>query len=602
MTSDRRVWETQRRPAERYDGFVRTSRYVALSDGIRLATDLYLPEGLPAGKRVPTILILTPYIRSLELEPDVGPPLDALAYDSGGWGPGLSRYGYAVLVVESRGAAASFGRRSVPARDDDGRDDVEIVDWVITQPWSNGLVGATGISAPGMAALNLLTAKHPAVRAVAPLWTSFDVFAATHPGGLPISTFVTDLGDDMRSLDQNRLKEVYASKMPAAAAVIRGLRRVDEDPDGRLLAEAVAGHVDNYYVDADVLSVTYRDEPMPQAGTGTSIADFSPATVLGDIQASGAAVFCYAGWFDGAFCRDLVNLYRNVRDNPGSKLLIGPWGHGGRTYTSVTVKTEQRPAEFEHAAELACFFDAHLRDEPVADDDPPVRYFTMGADEWRSAQTWPLPRTGTTDLYLDAGGALSGVAPDAAGADPYRVDFEVGSGRFSRWARSMLPVLHADRADVDQRLLTYTGPVLGEPLEVTGHPLARLYVESSAPDFALIVYLEDVAEDGTVRAVTEGLARGMFRSVGTAPYVTVGPGRSYTQDESAPVTPGEVVEVVFDLLPLSYVFPAGHRVRVAVAGADADQFARVPASGDVTLTVHRGAAHRSVLELPTVGS
>src|SRR5581483_12324341 len=104
------------------------------------------------------------------------------------------RYGYAVALMDLRGAGISFGvKGSLMARDfvSDGPD---VVDWIVAQPWSNGLVGATGISAVGMTANWLITAKHPAVRAIAPRFTTFDIFAATHPGGLISARFIGDIG------------------------------------------------------------------------------------------------------------------------------------------------------------------------------------------------------------------------------------------------------------------------------------------------------------------------------------------------------------------------------------------------------------------------
>lgn len=42
----------------------------------------------------------------------------------------------------------------------------------------------------------------------------------------------------------------------------------------------------------------------------------------------------------------------------------------------------------------------------------------------------------------------------------------------------------------------------------------------------------------------------------------------------------------------------GHRLRVAIAGADADIFDRVPADGDVLLTISRRKGALSFIELP----
>jgi hypothetical protein len=74
--------------------------------------------------------------------------------------------------------------------------------------------------------------------------------------------------------------------------------------------------------------------------------------------------------------------------------------------------------------------------------------------------------------------------------------------------------------------------------------------------------------------------------------------RTDLRRDAAPLVPGEPAELVFDLEPTSYRFEAGHRMRLAIEGADADHFARVPAVGSARLTVFRDARHPSRLELP----
>ncbi|HEX9889890.1 MAG TPA: CocE/NonD family hydrolase [Nitriliruptorales bacterium] len=613
--SDQRVWAEQepQPPAPTGPGFVRTSRYVEMTDGVRLATDLYLPDPLPEDARLPTVLVLTPYVRSLALADDDGDPaLDGVRYDGGGWGPGLARHGFAVMVVENRGAGASFGRRTLGDRPDGGRDDVDIVEWVIGQPWSNGLVGATGISAPGMAALFLLTAKHPAVRAVAPLWTAFDVFAASRPGGTPIQAFVTSLGEAVRAFDQNRVRELMAQTDPATARLVTGLRPVDEDTDGSLLAAAIGEHESSSYVYDDIIAVTYRDERMPTADADVSVNSWSPSRDLPALLASGAAIYCYAGWYDGAFGRDLVNLYATIADTGPHHLIVGPWGHGGKTYASPLVKGV-RPTDFDHAAELAAFFDRHLRGDaaPPDDDRPRVRYFTMGEERWRTAEHWPLPSATRRRWSLADHGTLIDTTSSAASSagttsegawDEYDVDFEAGSGSTSRYSRSGTPVRYPDRAGPDRRLLTYTSDPLEEDLEITGHPVATLHLSADAEDYLVITYLEDVTPDGEVHMVTEGVLRGLFRAPSRLepPYWTAGPYRHFTRDEASPVAPGKVDEITFDLYPTSWRFRRGHRIRLAIAGADADQLGRVPAEGGVRLRVHRDALRPSSIALPVV--
>lgn len=106
---------------------------------------------------------------------------------------------------------------------------------------------------------------------------------------------------------------------------------------------------------------------------------------------------------------------------------------------------------------------------------------------------------------------------------------------------------------------------------------------ASTSDAAVFVYLEDVAPDGTVTYVTEGQLRALHRKVSTkpAPHWQAGPYRSFRREDAALLPPGEPVELAIELLPTSYLFKAGHRVRIAIAGADAGHFARVPADDTI---------------------
>jgi putative CocE/NonD family hydrolase len=586
----------QPRPA--FQEFERSSHYVPMRDGVRLAADVYLPRPLPEGHRLPSVLVLTPYCRGMDVDPGF-PELAAAAYDSDGWGPRLSLHGFAIIVVEARGAGASFGQRLLDPSRAEARDDVQVVDWVIAQPWSNGCVGATGISAPGMAALWLAASGHPAVRAVAPLWTAFDVYASTHPGGSTISTFVSEIGDGMRAIDENRLDALIPDSAAHLRAGLHGLRRVDEDTDGSLLAAAVADHAGNRYIDRDIVAVTYRDEELPQA-PGVTLDRTGPAHRLPDLRAAAVPVLAYAGWYDGAFCGDMLTMHRSLTA-PGSRLVVGPWGHGGHFHDSP-MTPPGTPTECDHAAELASFFGHHLRDGVSgAEDTAPVRYYVMGADEgWRASDAWPPPARDTA-LHLQPSG---GLGPDGGpeGSDSLDVDFSVGTGTMSRFGRSVVPVAYGDRSDEDQRLLVYTSTPLDAALEVTGQPLARLLVSADAEDYLLIAYLEDVAPDGTVHMVTEGVLRGQFRATQPPPsgIVVDGPYRACDRASARPVQPGEVSRLDLPLFPTSWVFGEGHSIRLALAGADADNFPRIPAEGSVRLTLHRGGSTASHLVLPVV--
>src|SRR5262249_46511598 len=156
------------------------SLYVTMRDGCRLALDVYLPHAKPGAQRpparLPTILILTPYYRRFKLKH--GAPAGTESSPTASkWRALFVPRGYAVAVCDVRGTGASFGTRDSfrsPVERDDFR---EIADWIVCQPWSDGSIGATGISYVGAASDFLASTGHPAVKAIAPLFAVWDTYA-----------------------------------------------------------------------------------------------------------------------------------------------------------------------------------------------------------------------------------------------------------------------------------------------------------------------------------------------------------------------------------------------------------------------------------------
>jgi putative CocE/NonD family hydrolase len=202
---------------------------------------------------------------------------------------------------------------------------------------------------------------------------------------------------------------------------------------------------------------------------------------------------------------------------------------------------------------------------------------------------------------------LASFAPtDRSGADAYMIDFEATTGTQNRWHTEdgVTPVIYPDRAAMDKRLLTYTSDVLEHDMQITGHPIVTLYVTSTATDGAFFVYLEDIDAAGKVHYLTEGMLRGLHRKVSAdvPPYKTTVPYHSFKRKDAAPLVAGEVTELTFGLLPTSVLIKKGHRIRVAIAGHDKDNFARIPAEGTPTITVAHDVMHASCIDLPVIAA
>ena len=231
-----------------------------------------------------------------------------------------------------------------------------------------------------------------------------------------------------------------------------------------------------------------------------------------------------------------------------------------------------------------------------------MHYYTMGAEVWRSADEWPPPGTEELRLHLADDGRLSKVSGTTSGRDEWPVDPSLGSGPMTRWTALVggteSAILYPNWARFGERALTYTSPPLPEALEVTGHPMVTLFLSADGADASVFVVLEDVAPNGEASYVTEGSLRALHRNsiASSPPYRDAVPVRLYDRAGSAPLQPGEVAELHFDLLPTSYEFPVGHRLRLSIAAVDADYFD--PIEGITSLTIHWGEEHPSGLSLP----
>ncbi|MGH8597793.1 MAG: CocE/NonD family hydrolase [Gammaproteobacteria bacterium] len=569
-----------------YESVTRSSRYITMRDGVRLAVDIYLPQRLESTTRLPAILEQTRYHRSLELRPEFRETLDKPSRKIAEF---VTR-GYGYVVVDVRGTGASFGSRRMELMPDEARDGSDVVDWIIKQPWSNGKVGSTGVSYVGTTAELLLVNTHPAVKAIVPQFSLFDSYTdIVFPGGSPMTWFTKVWGQVVGNMDKNLFTEQARQR-------VIGIRPVDEDPDRRLLAEAIQAHAPNADVHTQVSAITFRDDRGP---SGWTFDEISPHAYLPKLKASGAAIYSYSGWYDGAYQRSAIARFLTVR-NRGGRLVLGPWNHGGAFYFSPSLGS--RRSSFDHTSELLRFFDHHLKGIKTSiAGEAPVHYYTMGEDKWHSASTWPLPQTQVQTWFFGSGNTLGKSRPKDIGDDVYKVDYSAGTGASSRWNTLIggPAVIYPDRAAEDGKLLTYTSAQLEQNVEVTGHPIVSLFVSSTAADGQFFVYLEEVDEQGHVRYVTEGELRAIHRKVSKArpPYKTFGPYRTYLRRDALPLVPGQVAELTFDLLPTSNLFRKGSRIRIAIAGADKDHF-ELPTGEPPTVRVHRGGVYASRINLP----
>jgi putative CocE/NonD family hydrolase len=577
--------------------------YVTMRDGVRIAIDVWLPEDLQENQKIPTIMRATRYWRAQDI---VG--ATTLEQDSNySRADTLNQAGYAYVCVDARGSGASFGTRPYELSPDEVRDYGEIVDWIVAQPWSNGRVGATGVSYDGDTAEFLMVNRHPAVKAVAPLYPDFNALdQLIYPGNVFLDFFTDTWGQAVWAMDMNdvcALQGVAGEACEQLKTQVRGVKPVDEDQDRSLLAEAVKDHEANMRVDVAAKGYAFRGDPWGPDGSTDIHELMAPTGHLEAIEESGTAIFTRVGWLDAATTNGALSRFNSI-SNP-QRVVIGALSHGGGFDADPfrPADTPPDPPRDKQMENLFAFFEPYLKhDEPLAMESE-ITYTTFGSGRWTTTTVWPPEGFTSKDWYFGPTGTLAASTPTTAdGADLYTVDYTATTGEQNRWHTQMGggDVVYPDRAEEDNKLLTYTSPPMETDVEITGHPLVTLFIRSTHEDGAFFVYLEDVAPDGRVTYLTEGQLRAISRKVSDdePPYFLYGPYRTFTREDAAPLVPGEVAELTFDLWAISALIEKGHRVRVAIAGADKDNFARYPPSGDPTITVERNQRYASKITLP----
>lgn len=580
------------------------SCYLTMRDGCRLAIDIYVPEApsdasqASSAKTFPTIVLFTPYYRRFKLK----------AGGSGENAPNTAKFrdyfvprGYAVVVIDVRGTGASFGTRDSfrsPRERDDSR---EVVDWIVAQPWCNGAVGATGISYLGAASDFLASTRHPAVKAIAPLFSVWDTYTDNYfPGGIQLKALTQSYDDLMVAMDHDR-RDMLHRFVYYANPDFEGPQPVDEDPDGVLLKDAIHQHLGNFRQTEFMPEFRFREDPLPYDPAFSS-ATFSPYSLAAQIPAD-VAVLSVSGWMDGGgYMNGAISRYLTLSENP-RYLLLGPWDHGARIDVSPWRTTQM--ADFPWLAEILRFFDHYLLDQKTGlEAEAPVHYYALHSEQWRSADQWPPhDLQANQSLYLTADAALEARASDTTSELPYQVDFSLGTGagtRYERIAAINSTKYYPDWQGRTALMSSFTSAPLNAAVELAGHVVADLWVSSSEPDAALFVYLTEIEADGTERYVTEGILRLLHRKVSPCPdsYRTTWPFRSFSKQDARPLVPGQFEQVSLSLLPIAWRFSAGSRIRISVAGADKDHCGQVPHGRPPLLKIGIGGAHGSRVEFP----
>ena len=561
--------------------WVRRSQYVTMRDGTKLALDVYRPvtNGRVVDVRLPVVLQATPYLRARLDHGRLVTPLEgaSLLRD-------LLQQGYIVASLDLRGFGASFGR-SAPGPRGDGADISEVVEWLASQPWTNGKVGMYGCSYVGSSQFSAASAGPAHLATVAAASFPLDGYAGFRANGTNQIVFVRNWRNNMSRTDSDG-----TSVIPP----------VDEDRDGALLKAALDERRGLWTAS----SRTATPATTTSRSTTPGPTDFF--TSLPKWRVAKTPVLAYGGWFD-IWPDQSIAWFRNLANNEvPQRLIMGPWFHC-EWYTTDSVNVSR-----EHLR----WYDYWLKGvNNGVMSEPPIRYYVMHAppeSAWRSASQWPLSNARRQTFYLQGGksgtvssvndGRLDGTA-GSDGKDVYQVDYEVTttglSTRYLSGPRG--PARNLDTRPIEKRALTYTTPAFARDTEITGFPVVSLWASSTATDQDFFVYLSLVDSDGKSTLVTEGGIRASHRAVQQPPYDNENlPWHGTYKADQQLLKPGEAVKLEFALFPTSILVAKGNRLRLTIANADKDNWDSPVLSPSPTVTVLRDRDHRSSIALPVV--
>ena len=586
-----------------------TAQYVVMRDGVKIAVDVWLPSDYEPGQSLPSIMYMTRYWRASQL--------GILRHVAVGLGltedPNLilpvrmfNEKGYAFVKIDARGSGASFGGRQTELRPDEVADYGEIADWIVRQTWSNGRIGALGVSYLGNTAELLTTTQRDAVRVVAPMYSDFDpVYQLIQPGGAK-NKYMDNWGEAVGHMDRNEtcaLLEIKGVLCILSRLWVGGVKPVDADRHGTLLQAAVTGHADNVNVGRLFEGINFSDDPMGIAGSNAW--SFMPAGRGQEIEASDIPMFVWAGWYDAATADGALSRFQTF-SNP-QRVIIGAFSHGGAHDTDPFRDAGSAPdvSPEEQLGMIAAYFDGFLRDGGHAQPEHYIRYYELGSGKWYQSDVWPPAGVTTRTYYPAPDNQLLAEAGEAGGEDRYAVDYSATMGTSTRWHTNFGggDVIYPNRAGQDKKLLVYQSAPLAEDLHIVGAPVLSLSLRVSHPDPVIFAYLEAVSPEGEVLYITEGELRAIHRKISSegAPYVQDGPRHSFKRSDSQPVPVDDVVELKIRLASVAAMIPEGWRVRLALSGADSDMFKRWPGDGAVPQwTVYRGGERASRFTLPTI--
>ncbi len=518
---------------------------VPMRDGVNICVDVYRPE---TGEKLPAILAFAIYNKDIQ-----GPDINENLPPQPAWSPlwvGMQEAGDTRFLV-SRGYVHVIGcPRGIGKSEGGGSrewDSYDLIEWIAGQPWCDGNVGMIGISGFGAEQLYVAKQQPPHLKAIFPYdprgaYGVLGGFRDEYPGGV-LHTFRMLVG----------AKGAFhghagpPGELPPEKEAM--WKEAMQNPDYKMystLYQLLTLKGQKFPAYFDVLINPYDKQETVEK----SEAEFDQIRV---------PTYTGSGWYAYTYKTHLQGCqtwFKKI-SVPKKLLLTGP-AH------------LERPFHSFHD-EILKWNDHWLKGiKTDIMDEPPVKYWLMGANEWRTASDWPLPETQWQKFYLHGWEQLK--------TKPVNPVSHEGFAEPDAFVQ--MPPTHTNRV---QRLRYMTAPLSRDTM-VVGPSALYLHAAIDQEDTNWIVILKDIGPDPSVQTAREGewavpsrlhereLTRGWLKAshraldpVRSTPYR---PWHPLTREAREPVVPGEINAYAIEICATANLFKRGHRICIEITSMD----------------------------------
>ncbi|MBS4175575.1 CocE/NonD family hydrolase [Bacillus sp. FJAT-49736] len=493
---------------------------IPMRDGVKLATDVFLPEGMEKGQKVPTVLVRSCYDRNRKKESLIK------------W----VNKGYAVVSQDVRGRADSEGEL-VPFyyERDDGYD---TIDWIISQEWSDGNVGMWGASYLGYVVVAAATSGHPNLKAVVDEVNVGSPFVDTVRRGGTVCSWPLLSWTLAQSVGTRTDFDIFAGLTVSVEEAVdaRPIKKIPQKIIGRESGPWTLWSQHPEYDDF------WKNCTFSERGSNVK-----------------APMFVISGWYDGD-SPGVSETWRMLTDHdvPNRKIWLGPWEHNpnrARDFQGVSFSNDS--VVYDYDVKILQWFDRFLKNIPNGiDEEPRATYYLVGENKWKTSADWTPSEATVTNFYLgsngyanssNGNGALQREADEISPNDSfiYNPDepFHFSGEREPENLRK-----HELRNDI----LVYTSDVLQGDIGIAGELSAEIYAASSGLDTDWVVSLSDVDEKGNSYLLSNYIMRAKYRNGYDTPELLV---------------PGKIEKYSIFMQNLAHTFRKGHRIRFSITSS-----------------------------------